>query len=421
MRVWIINHYAIPPSMGGLVRHYYFSKFLRERGHQVRIFTASEIHNTDINMIRDGALYREETMDGVPYTFLKTRDYSGNGLSRIINMLEFPLRIQQSVNRFAKVGERPDVIYTSAPTIFAAASAVIAAKRLKVPCVVEVRDIWPESIVEYKGMSRKNPVILALYALEKWLYKNADRLIFTMEGGPDYIKEKHWENKIPLAKIDNLNNGVDLAEFDENRQKYTLEDPDLLDGSTFKVVYTGSIRLVNNLEKIVEVAERMQQMGEEKIKFLLYGDGTEREQLIEECRQKGLCNIRFPGKVEKKYIPFILSKSDLNINHVKQTGIMRFGCSLNKQFDYFASGKPVLSDLTVNYDLIQRYGAGVTLPDQDTESLCREILRFAHMSKDEYQSICRNARRAAGDYDYRTLTGKLEDILQTAVSDYRGR
>ena len=167
MRVWIINHYAIPPSMGGLVRHYYFSKFLRERGYQVRIFTASEIHNTDINMIRDGALYREETMDGVPYTFLKTRDYSGNGLSRIINMLEFPLRIQQSVNRFAKAGERPDVIYTFAPTIFAAASAVIAAKRLKVPCVVEVRDIWPESIVEYKGMSRKNPVILALYALEK--------------------------------------------------------------------------------------------------------------------------------------------------------------------------------------------------------------------------------------------------------------
>ena len=127
MRVWIINHYAIPPSMGGLVRHYYFSKFLRERGHQVRIFTASEIHNTDINMIRDGALYREETMDGVPYTFLKTRDYSGNGLSRIINMLEFPLRIQQSVNHFARAGERPDVIYTSAPTIFAAASAAICA------------------------------------------------------------------------------------------------------------------------------------------------------------------------------------------------------------------------------------------------------------------------------------------------------
>lgn len=184
----------------GWCRHYYFSKFLRERGHQVRIFTASEIHNTNINMIRDGALYREETMDGVPYTFLKTRDYSGNGLSRIINMLEFPLRIQQAVNRFAKVGERPDVIYTSAPTIFAAASAVIAAKRLKVPCVVEVRDIWPESIVEYKGMSRKNPVILALYALEKWLYKNADRLIFTMEGGPGLHQGKALGKQNPACQ-----------------------------------------------------------------------------------------------------------------------------------------------------------------------------------------------------------------------------
>ena len=415
MNVWIINHYAIPPSMGGLVRHYYFSKFLRQMGHTVRIFTASEIHNTNINMIRDSSLYKEQEMDGVPYTFLKTRDYSGNGLSRIYNMLEFPLRIQQAVKKFVKNGERPDVIYTSAPTIFPAASAMVAARRLKVPCVVEVRDIWPESIVEYKGMSRKNPIILALYQLEKWLYKKADRLIFTMEGGKDYIREKHWEDKVPLEKIYNLNNGVDLQEFDKNCQQYRLDDPDLLDESTFKVVYTGSIRLVNNLGKIVEMAEYLQKQGENKIKFLLYGDGTEREQLMQLCEQKGLTNIRFPGKVEKKYIPFILSRSDLNINHVKQTGIMRFGCSLNKQFDYFASGKPVLSDLTVNYDLIERYGAGVTLPTQDTEEMCRQVLRFAHMPQEEYRQICQNARRAAQDYDYRALTQRLLQILEDTV------
>lgn len=412
MRVWIINHYAIPPSMGGLVRHYYFSRYLRKMGHDVRILTASEIHNTDINMIRDGSLYREEMMDEVPYTFLKTRDYSGNGLSRIYNMLEFPIRIQQIVKKLVKNGERPDVIYTSAPTIFAAGSALIAARRLKVPCVVEVRDIWPESIVEYKGMSRKNPIIAVLYQLEKWLYRGADRLIFTMEGGSDYIKEKGWEEKIPLEKIRNLNNGVDLEEFDRNREEYQLEDADLLDEHTFKVVYTGSIRLVNNLGKVVEMAEYMKQHGEDRIRFLLYGDGTEREELMEQCRQKGLDNIRFPGKVEKKYIPFILSKSDLNLNHVKQTGIMRFGCSLNKQFDYFASGKPVLSDLTVSHDLIERYGAGVTLPTQDTEALCQEVLRFANMPKEEYEQYCVNARHAAEQYDYQELTQKLLEILQ---------
>ena len=215
-------------------------------------------------------------------------------------MLEFPVRIQQAVKHFAKNGEKPDVIYTSAPTIFAAGSALIAAKRLKVPCVVEIRDIWPESIVEYKGMSRKNPIILALYQLEKWLYKNADRLIFTMEGGKDYIREKGWEKKVSLDKIENLNNGVDLEEFDRNRETFRLDDPDLLDDETFKVVYTGSIRLVNNLGKIVEMAEYMKEHGEDKIKFLLYGDGTEREKLIKLCQEKGLDNIKFPGKVEKK-------------------------------------------------------------------------------------------------------------------------
>lgn len=415
MRVWIINHYAIPPSMGGLVRHYYFSKYLHQMGHEVRIFTASEIHNTNINMIRDGSLYKEETMDGVPYTFLKTRDYTGNGLSRIYNMLEFPLRIQQAVKKFVKNGEKPDVIYTSAPTIFAAGSALIAARRLKVPCVVEVRDIWPESIVEYKGMSRKNPIILVLYQLEKWLYKHADRLIFTMEGGKDYIREKGWEKAVPLDKIENLNNGVDLEEFDHNREQYKLDDPDLLDDSTFKVVYTGSIRLVNNLGKVVEMAEYMKQHGQDNIRFLLYGDGTEREELIQQCKEKGLDNIRFPGKVEKKYVPFILSCSDLNLNHVKQTGIMRFGCSLNKQFDYFASARPVLSDLTVSYDLIERYHAGITLPTQDTEAMCKEVLRFAQMPKEEYQQICRNARHAAEQYDYRALSEKLLGILNKAI------
>lgn len=417
MNVWIMNHYAIPPSLGGLVRHYYFAKFLAQKGHSVKIFTSSEIHNTDVNMIKDKSLYVEKDMDGVEYTFLRTSDYTGNGLSRIFNMLEFPLRIWQAGKKFPK----PDVIYTSAPTIFTAASAVLFAKRYHLPCMVEVRDIWPESIVEYKGMSRKNPIILVLYQLEKWLYRHADRLLFTMEGGYDYIKEKNWEKYIPASKVSNLNNGVDLEEFDRNALECTLEDADLLNPDTFKVVYTGSIRLVNNLGRVVDMAKYMQEHGHDNIRFILYGDGTEREELSNRCQAEGLKNIVFKGKVEKKYIPFILTHSDLNLNHVKQTNIMRFGCSLNKLFDYFASGKPVLSDLTVQYDLIERYQAGVTLKTQDTESMCKEILRFSEMPSEEYQTYCSNARNAALKYNYSALTDSLELELKTCIDQHKHR
>lgn len=419
MKIWIINHYAIPPSLGGLVRHYYFSKYLQKLGHEVRIFTASQVHNTAVNKITDKSLFQEEDMDGVEYTFLRTGGYSGNGLSRIFNMLEFPLRVFQAARAFAKEGDRPDVIYTSAPTIFTASAALLSAKRLKVPCAVEVRDIWPESIVEYKGFSRHNPVILILYQLEKWIYKKADRLIFTMEGGRDYITEKGWEKAVPLSKVKNLNNGVDIQEFDSNRSLYTLDDPDLLDESRFKVIYTGSVRLVNNLGKVVEMADHLQKAGNNNVTFLIYGDGTEREGLTLRCETLGLNNIKFKGKVEKKYIPFILSHSNLNLNHVKQTGIMRFGCSLNKQFDYFASGRPVLSDLVVSHDLLERYSCGVTLKTQDTEALCQEVLHFASMEKEEYAAYCQNAREAAQNYDYQNLTSNLLDILEEMREKYK--
>ena len=84
MNVWIVNHYAIPPSMVGLVSHYYFSKYLQKKGHSVKIFTSSKIHNTDINMIRDKSLYREEIEDGVEYTFVRSRDYKGNGMEELL-------------------------------------------------------------------------------------------------------------------------------------------------------------------------------------------------------------------------------------------------------------------------------------------------------------------------------------------------
>lgn len=100
MNVWIVNHYAIPPSMGGLVRHYYFSKYLQKNGHTVKIFTSSKIHNTDINMIRDKSLYKEEIVDGIEYTFVKSRDYKGNGLQRILNMVELPFQMWKTMKLF---------------------------------------------------------------------------------------------------------------------------------------------------------------------------------------------------------------------------------------------------------------------------------------------------------------------------------
>lgn len=411
MNIWIVNHYAIPPSMGGLVRHYYFSKYLQKKGHNVKIFTSSKIHNTDINMIQDRSLYKEQMMDGVEYTFVRSRDYKGNGLDRIINMIDTPFKIQKAMKRFYK-HEKPDVIYTSSPDLFVALFALIFGRRHKIPVVVEIRDLWPESIVEYNGMSRKNPIIQILYQLEKWIYKKADQLIFTMEGGKDYIKDKKWDKSVDLRKVNHVNNGVDLKEYVESIEKHCISDADLMDETIFKVIYVGSIRKANNVHNLVKVAEELKNRKEDKVKILIYGDGTDRTELESLSEKKGLNNIVFKGKVDKMYVPYILSKSNLNILNYQHADTWKYGGSQNKQFEYLASGRPICSNVKMGYSIIRQNKCGVEENIETVRRYADIILEYKNMSQEEYKAQCRRALDAAQGYDYNVLGDKIEKILK---------
>lgn len=410
MNVWIVNHYAIPPSMGGLVRHYYFSKYLQKKGHSVKIFTSSKIHNTDINMISDKSLYREEMEDGVEYTFVRSRDYKGNGMDRVINMMDLPFKTWKAMKRFYKK-EKPDVIYTSSPDLFVALFALLFGRKHKIPVVVEVRDLWPESIVEYNGMSRMNPIIQVLYQLEKWIYVHADQLIFTMPGGKEYICDKGWTKKVNINKVNHVNNGVDLAEFEENKKLYNLENSQIANDNAFKVVYMGSIRKVNNLQTLVDAAKELKNQD---IHFYIYGDGTEKDMLEDECRKYSL-NVKFEGRVEKKYIPYILSNADLNIINVQGAGLNKYGCSWNKLFEYMASEKPILCNLPVNYDLIREKKLGIAKRFANGKEYAEEITKFRQLTSEEYGEYCQRLKECAQEYDYQILTNKIERILKKAI------
>lgn len=415
MNIWIVNHYAIPPSMGGLVRHYYFSKYLQKKGHTVKIFTSSKIHNTDINMIKDKSLYREEMEDGVEYTFVRSRDYKGNGLDRIINMMDLPFKTWKTMKLFYKK-QRPDVIYTSSPDLFVAYFALLFGRKYKIPVVVEVRDLWPKSVVEYNKLSEYNPIILILYQLEKWIYKKADKLIFTMEGWKNYFTERGLLSEIDLKKVNYINNGVDIEEFERNKKTFKYLDLDLDDKSKFKFVYMGSIRLANNLQSLIEAAKVIKEKGIANLQILVFGDGTEKEALEQESKRCGL-NIVFKGKVEKKYIPYILSKSDVNLVNVKSTNIKNYGCSWNKLFEYMASGKPVLSNVYMQYDLISRFNIGIAKEFQSAEDYAKVMIEFSNLDTNIYTEMCNNAKAVAQKFDYKYLTEKIEYVLYSAVSN----
>lgn len=408
MNIWIVNHYAMPPKYETRIRTNTLAKYFQEMGHTVRIFSASTLHNTDINLMEDkNNIFEEKNYDGLDFVHIKTSNYSGNSYSRVINMLQFPVRLYRVAK---KIKPSPDVIICDLGAIFAAFPYWVS-KYHKSQFLLEVRDLWPESIIEYKKLSRKNPLVKLMYGLEKWIYKKSDKIVFTMEGGKDYIEDKGWHKQIDLDKVYHVNNGVDLDVFNFNKENFQTSDQLLQDKTTFKVMYTGSIRQANNVKEIVEAAKVIQERGFKNVIFLIYGEGSDKKPLEKYCIENGINNVVFKGSVEKNRIPFILSKGDLNILHFEQNSLKKYGGSLNKMFEYFASGKPTVSDCRFGYDLIERYKSGLVDDGASSEKLANLIIKFYEMPQEEYEVYCENALLAAEDYNYRLLSKKLEDII----------
>ncbi|WP_078431936.1 glycosyltransferase family 4 protein [Metabacillus halosaccharovorans] len=414
--IWIWNHYATNMYRDKAGRHFWFAKNLIKHGYKPTIFSASTIHNSKDSINTNNEKYICETVENIPFVFVNTPGYMGNGKKRINNMLAFYRNLYPVAKRYAEINGKPDAILASSVHPLTLVAGIKIAKKFNIPCICEIRDLWPETIVAYDSLKKDSLLTKILYSGEKWIYKRADKIIFTMEGGKDYIKEKGWDiesgGPINVNKVYHINNGVDLDEFNYNKDNNTLHDIDLNNENCFKVIYAGSIRKANNVKKIVEVAEFIDKKGYENIKFLIYGDGTEKEELEKYSYNRNLNNIKFKGFVEKNKIPYILSKSNLNILHFEQNTIKRYGASLNKMFEYFASSKPILSDCEFGYDLIKKHKCGVVLDNADVEQFANAIVEFSKMTKSEYDAYCKNANQVAKEYDFKVLTEKLIDIIE---------
>lgn len=405
--VWIINHNALPPSLGGLNRHYYFKKYLERKGYRVRIFTSARIHNSDFNMADGNQRFTKKDIDGEEFVFIKSPAYNGNGISRVINMMEFAKNVTRIWNEFKS--DNPDVIYASSPDPFAAVAAQRIARKHGIPNIIEIRDLWPLSIVEYKGMSQSNPAIRVLYRLERALYEKADSLVFTFPGGKDYIIDKGWQDKVDLDKINYINNGVDFESLEEDICE-GFSDSDL-NNDKFKVVYCGSIREANNVGLLVDVASILK--DNKNIEFLVFGDGTQRKELQDKAVSLGLKNIKFKGFVEKKNIPYILSKASLNVLTYKQASTWKYGGSQNKMFDYLAAGVPIITNIRMGYSILRDKNCGIECGSNDPADFAASVLKVYSMDRDAYNKMSCNARLAARQYDYKVLA---EDFIKVIES-----
>jgi glycosyltransferase involved in cell wall biosynthesis len=387
MNIWILNHYAHPPDIPGSTRHYDFARELIKHGHKVIIFSSSFNHFTRRDDRLSGKLnYRMENIDGVEFIWLRTSPYyGGNDWRRVVNMLSYAFRV---IPPGMKLKEKPDVVLASSPHPFAGLAGWLLAKLKGAAFIFEVMDLWPQTLVDIGGYSGKSPVVVLLRILERFLYRTADRIVVLHPKASDYIIKL----RIASTKVVYIPIGPSPELFSESSAQLPQDLNDLISSlkssGKFLAVYAGALGIANALDTVIDTAKLLQDEKQDKIHFLLVGEGPEKQNLIEKTKNQSLSNIGFYCSIPKDAVPRLLFLSDITIMSWKNSSLYtRYGMSSNKLWDYMMAARPVVWAINSANDPVAEAGCGITVPPEDPDSMARAIITLCDMTEEERRQM----------------------------------
>lgn len=315
-------------------------------------------------------------------------------------MLDFTTKVIQK--RYVIDLPRPDVIIGSSVHPFAAWAGANWADRFHVPFIFEVRDLWPQTLVDMGRLSSGGIIARSLYRLEKMLYKRADRIVVLFPRASEYIEQLG----IQPDKVVYIPNGVDLADFPEI--------PPPFERDVFNLMYFGAHGNANDLANLLNAVVILRKRGTyNKLRLRLIGEGPLKAELQAQAKVNNLDNVFFEPPVSKERIPSLAAEADgFVITWCNLPGIYRFGISPNKLFDYLAAGRPIVIALDAANNPVEEAGAGITVPPEDPESLADAIEKMTLSTYQKRLEYGKNARQYVEMYhDFPILAKKLSITL----------
>jgi len=407
MKILLINHYALPPSQPGGTRHHALARALQALGHQPTIVASAFDHLTRTSRLEPGEAIRTERHGGVPFVWLRTPAYRGSGgAARLWSMLAFARAVRQH-----RVAERPDVIVGSSPHLFGAQAGLRLARRLGVPFVLEVRDVWPQSLVEVMGVPRWHPVVWAMARIERELYREADHIITLLPGIAPRVAERGGD---PRA-ITWVSNGIDLSLVPP------LEEAER--GDRFTFMYAGSHGRTNALDVLLDAAALLRSRARpRRLDLVLLGTGPEKVRLQARARDEGLDEVRFLAPVPKLEVYRTLAQADAFWVSAQASDLWRLGISFNKLYDYMAMARPTVIGMDCPSNPIAAAGCGITVSPGDAAAMAEGMERLLAMDAPERQALGRRGRAyVEANCEMRILAERFAGALEGVLRSPHGR
>lgn len=405
MNILYINHYAGSPDMGMEFRPYYLSREWIKMGHKVSIIAGdySHLRKHNSKVSRD---FQTEEIDGIKYIWVKTGKYQGNGFARALSMVRFVrklyLHARRIVERF-----KPDVVIASSTYPLDTYPAQRISKITGAKYIHEFHDLWPATLYEVGGMSKKHPFVLLMQIAENSACKNCDDCVSLAP----YTKDYFVSHGLDSPKFHNIQNGVveeewtNYEEIPEAHKQFFKEKKD-----KFVVGYFGGHALSNALDWSLDVAKEMQ--NDKDVIFVFVGDGVERKRLMKRVIEESIENSFFLPPVSKKAIPGLLKYFDCSYMTGMPSPLYRFGLCLNKMYDSMMAGIPIVCAFDAPNTLVTEYGCGYQCNPSDKSEVVHAIQKIKKMSPKVRAEMGKRGQEAIlSNFTYSKLAKRFEQIM----------
>ena len=402
MKIILLTQYFPPEPGAGSNRAFENAKIWSDLGAKVTILTGFPHYPTGIiHPSYHNLKFLEENIDDI--RVIRTFTISAPNKGFFKRVLSYTSFMFASIIQGIKSVGNQDVIIATSPPFFVAISGYIISRVKKIPFVFEVRDLWPESIVQL-GQIKNKVIIKTLEFLEIFLYKKATHIISVTNSYIPIIVKKEINNK----KITVIKNGVNLALFKPQRKNINLSQKFDLQNK-FVIGYFGTLGISHAIDKVLNAAKLVS--NNKDIHFLIIGDGAEKGNLLELKEKLNLTNVTFIKTINKTKLNDYYSIVNLMLVSLKNIPLFKTVIP-SKMFEIMAMEKPFI--ITVDGEarkMVEEAKAGVFCPPEDPEKLALTIEKLMNQ-KEVLKQYGKNGRKYVEEnFDRNKLAKEYLDLL----------
>jgi len=367
MRILFLSHYFPPEINAPASRTFEHCKRWVREGHEVLVITC--VPNHPSGKIYPGyrnRLFQTQKIDGIHVARLWTFVAPNSGFfKRSLNYLTYMMAVLLFVIKMPEA----DVVISTSPQFFCGLSGFFVSRIKKIPWVLEIRDLWPDSILAVGAITYPS-VIRILRYLEFFAYRKCHSIVALTDSFKMHIEQRG----IPSRKIKVIKNGVNFDLFNEIPGCNSIQKKLGLENKLV-VSYFGTHGMAHGLEVVLKTAKRLENL--KNAVFLLVGDGAEKQNLLALRERMNLNNVIMLGQVPKNQMPGMLAATDIFLVLLRKNDLFKTVIP-SKIFEAMAMSLPIISNVDGECRaILEKAGCGLCIEPGNDLKLAEAIAFLA--------------------------------------------